>query len=135
MIRNFQSPRDIGNKVLPTVRNIHAEARKDDEFPKMSSTSLFYVIKRLGFRFEDNKRARNAMLLDDPEIVRLRMNYLRSINEFRHQGVEVFFTDESYIHQSHTRVSFTIIKVFLGLLIRIHKGCPFLHLSRAFFAT
>lgn len=105
MIRNFQSHKDIGNKVFPTVRNIHMEISKDLDFPKMSVKTLFYVIKRLGFRFEDNKRARNALLLDDPEIINLRTQYLQSLNEYRQQGVEIFFTDESYIHQSHTRVS------------------------------
>lgn len=105
LIRRFQGSSDIGDKVFPTVRNIHSEIAKDDEFPRMSVKTLFYVLKHMGFRFEDNKRARNALLLDEPEIANLRSQYLHSLNELREQGVEIFFTDESYIHQSHTRVS------------------------------
>ena len=42
------------------------------------------------------------MACETPRMVALRAKYLRTIKEYRNQGYEIFYLDESYIHAHHT---------------------------------
>ncbi|XP_050293523.1 uncharacterized protein LOC126734047 [Anthonomus grandis grandis] len=67
----------------------------------MSIPSLAKLLKSIGFRWkktDDNRKA----LMESYDIRLKRIKYLKQITEFKNQGRNIVYTDETYIHSSHT---------------------------------
>jgi hypothetical protein len=69
--------------------------------------------------------------MERPDIIASRINYLRQVKRFREEGRTVVYTDETFIHSSHTtRLSWqsedlSVLPPFsIGeRLIIVHAGC------------
>lgn len=95
MIHNFY----IVKKQLPTLLRLHNQLKIDINFIGGTS-SLYRIIKSLGFRWrktETNKR----LLIEKIDIVTKRVDYLRSISNFRAEGRPIIYLDETYVHSNH----------------------------------
>jgi hypothetical protein len=90
------------------------------EFNGCKST-LWRLIKKIGFGWKktsDNRRA-----LEESYDIRLkRTQYVRNITKFREEGRCIVYTDETYIHSSHTRSNDWIDDKNLALKKPINKG-------------
>lgn len=96
-IHNFHKT----NNENPTIKKIHAKLVEDIDF-KGSLTTLRRIVKRLGFRWkktEDNRQ----LLIEKHEIRLLRLKFISQIKEYRREGRPIVYTDETYVHSSHTK--------------------------------
>ncbi|XP_025191797.1 uncharacterized protein LOC112592046 [Melanaphis sacchari] len=81
---------------IPTIDKIHRLVSNDDSLPTISRTNLFKLIKDLDFRY--CKRSRNSALTEKNEIVLWRRRYLRTIQEYREQGRQIYYLDETWVN-------------------------------------
>ncbi|KAG0422918.1 hypothetical protein HPB47_001290 [Ixodes persulcatus] len=65
---------------IPTLDNILDAVDEDDELPNVSKTTLWRLLKDIGFTFE--KRKRRLALIECRDIVAWRRRCLRAIREF-----------------------------------------------------
>lgn len=95
-----------------------------------SPTHLRRTLKQLGFRWKKTQTNRR-ILMERPDIIASRINYLRQVKRFREEGRTVVYTDETFIHSSHTtRLSWqsedlSVLPPFSKgeRLIIVHAGC------------
>ncbi|KAM7285640.1 uncharacterized protein ISCGN_032528, partial [Ixodes scapularis] len=74
---------------------------EDDELPDLSKTTLWRLLKDIGFAFE--KRKRRLALIERSDIIAWRRRYLRVIKEFRRQGRSIIYLDETWVNAGHTK--------------------------------
>ncbi len=66
-------------------------------------TTILRCLKQLKFAYRtvgDNKN----VIMEREDVVRLRHSFLRKINQFRADGWEIVYLDETWCNQNHTRV-------------------------------
>ncbi|KAL1429601.1 hypothetical protein MTO96_016033 [Rhipicephalus appendiculatus] len=69
---------------MPTLDSVLKAVNEDNDLENLSKTTLWRVMKDIGFTFE--KRKRNLALIERGDIIAWRRRYLRAIKEFRIQG-------------------------------------------------
>jgi len=84
----------------PTLDKLKSEIDCDDGLPDIPRSSLFKILKNLGFRYK--KRGRNAMLIEKDDIIAWRHRYLRDVRKFRKAGRPIFYLDETWANAGHT---------------------------------
>ena len=88
-------------KELPTVRKLLDDCRENiDDFPPMSVTSLWRLLKKMGFRY--TKRTNKRQLYERHDVIAARAEYLRAIREYRRAGRPSVYLDETWCNQHHT---------------------------------
>ena len=85
----------------PTLDKLKREIDLDESLPDIPRSSLFRILKDLGFRYK--KRGRNAMLIEKDDIISWRHRYLRNIRKFRKDGRPIFYLDETWANAGHTQ--------------------------------
>lgn len=88
-------------KEIPTMEKVHRKLVEDIHF-KGSVSSLRGIVRKLHFRWkktEDNRK----ILMERHDIRLLRMRFLRSVKNYRNEGRPIIYTDETYVHSSHTK--------------------------------
>ncbi|XP_050292843.1 uncharacterized protein LOC126733551 [Anthonomus grandis grandis] len=68
----------------------------------ISTSTLSKLLKKIRFRWtktEDNRKA----LMESYDIRLKRIKYLKQILKYKEEGRNTVYTDESYIHSSHTK--------------------------------
>lgn len=73
----------------------------DDTLPTLKRTTLWKILKKLGFKWM--KRSRNSALMERQDIVLWRRRYLTSIRKFRAEGRKVYYLDETWVNAGHTK--------------------------------
>lgn len=92
----------FSNNELPTLDKILHEVRRKANITKISRSSLHTVLKKnLGFKFAH--RQRKSVLLERSDIITWRRRYLREIKKVREQNRKIYFTDETWLNEGHTR--------------------------------
>lgn len=92
----------FSNNELPTLDKILHEVRRKANITKISRSSLHTVLKKnLGFKFAH--RQRKSVLLERSDIITWRRRYLREIKKLREQNRKIYFTDETWLNEGHTR--------------------------------
>ena len=86
---------------LPTLDLIYEQAMSNVNFPRMSKSTLWRRLRRLGFVCK--KRNKKLQVYQRLDVVAMRHRYLRDIEHFRALGYKCFFQDESYCNANHTR--------------------------------
>lgn len=86
---------------IPTLDKIHQEALRIPGFPEVSRTKIYNEIKKLGFVCK--KRNKKMNVYQRLDIVANRQEYLRKIRQYRKDGYEIFYQDETWCNQNHTR--------------------------------
>lgn len=66
----------------------------------MSRSTLYKTLKNLGFSY--NKRGRNSILLERPDIVVWRRKYLDEVKAARQNGTTIYYLDE-WVNAGHTK--------------------------------
>ena len=85
---------------LPTLKNLHHALKEDINFLG-SRSHLRRVISQLGFKWKRTQSSRKV-LIERYNIVDLRIEYLRKIEKFRRQGLNIVYMDETWIDTSYT---------------------------------
>lgn len=85
---------------LPTLKQLHQALKEDMNFPK-SKSFLRKLVKQLGFRWKRCQSYRKV-LIERFNIVDLRCEYLRRIEKYRQQGLNLVYLDETWIVTAYT---------------------------------
>lgn len=96
IVHNFY----LTEKCLPSVRNVLIKAKRDLNFSG-SRTSLWNILRSIGFRWRNTKNQRKV-LVEQHHIQHWRFKYLQEIAKYRLEGRPIVYTDETYIHSTHT---------------------------------
>lgn len=87
-------------KELPTLTKLLHEMRNDIDF-KGSRTTLWRIMKKIGFYFQKCKSKRKVMM-ERYDIVAWRSRYLKQLRENREGDQRpVIYLDETYIHSTY----------------------------------
>ncbi|KAG8235850.1 hypothetical protein J437_LFUL015780 [Ladona fulva] len=84
----------------PTLRALLPIVREKTSFEGKIS-SLRILLGKIGFRW-GKTNSDKSVLCERLDIRLKRIEFLRSINRFREEGRPIIYTDETYIHSSHT---------------------------------
>ena len=88
------------HQVLPTLENIRKGLREAISFTG-SKKVLSSALKRVGFQYRRCTTNRK-ILMERPDVVAQRISYLRNIKRLREAGYTIIYTDETYVHSSHS---------------------------------
>ncbi|XP_077524011.1 uncharacterized protein LOC144135132 [Amblyomma americanum] len=86
---------------VPTLDSVLKAVSEDDDLPNLKKTTLWMLMKDVGFTFE--KRKRNLALIERSDIIAWRRIYLRAIKEFRSQGRCIIYLHETWIDAGHIK--------------------------------
>ena len=86
--------------VIPTLNIIHSEAMDIPDFPQCGRSTLRKVMLKIGFVCRNRSGKMNVYSRLD--VVANRHRYLRAIRQYRDEGYEIFYQDESYCNTNHT---------------------------------
>lgn len=105
---------------VPTVKSLLNVLKRDISFT-VGRETLRKILRELGFRFK--KAESNRKILAEKDEVRLlRIKYLTLIKQYRNEGRNIVYGDESYVHTTHTKESAWADKTGKGLKKPISKG-------------
>lgn len=88
---------------MPTLDKVLKILNDDkDIFSKnISRTTLYRILKDLGFSYE--KRKRQAILLERQDIILWRRNYLRKYTEYKEKNTPIYYLDETWVNEGHSQ--------------------------------
>lgn len=89
----------VQKKEFPTVSTLML-ALEEADILQCGKTYLKGLLKELGFRWEKCASHRK-ILIERPEIVNWRIQYLKQIKKYRSEGTPVIYIDETYINAHH----------------------------------
>lgn len=95
-LRNIVHTNFFAKNIPPTVRKIYAFITAYELIPNFSMSTLYRLLKDIGFSFQ--KRGRNSIMLERSDIVHWRHKYLRKIRQFRNEGSNIIYLDESWVN-------------------------------------
>ncbi|XP_025191753.1 uncharacterized protein LOC112592004 [Melanaphis sacchari] len=67
---------------------------EDDTLPDFALTTLWRLLKSMGFQF--SKRGRNSALIENDDIRAWRRRYIRDIRKYREEGRPIYYLDETW---------------------------------------
>ncbi|XP_040071785.1 uncharacterized protein LOC120844203 [Ixodes scapularis] len=83
-----------------TLKKIAARFQEDEVLPSCSGSTLYRLLKDMGF--EKQKRNRNSFLIEREDIAEWRRRYLREIRKHRAQNRKIYFQDETWVNAGLT---------------------------------
>ncbi|VEN52190.1 unnamed protein product, partial [Callosobruchus maculatus] len=89
------------HKRRPTMQAVYQAVINDGVALRGKLTSFKKIVHKLGFRWrktEDNRK----LLIEKTDIRAKRTEYLRKLKSYKEQGRNIVYSDETYIHSSHT---------------------------------
>lgn len=110
----------LTEKTLPTVKTILPKFKDATGYDGGRET-LRLVIRDIGFRWRKS-RTNRKILTERNDIQHLRVNYLKSIKNYREAGRPIIYLDETYIHASHTKINSWDDDTNRGLLKPVSTG-------------
>ena len=86
--------------ISPSLKKILLQLKEKMNFP-CGKTHLWRLLKKMGFGYE--KRGRQRIISERPEIIAWRERYLRRIRKIREADPErtIVYTDETLLNQGH----------------------------------
>jgi len=75
-------------KKYPNVIDLHRYFKEDDNFPSMSRSTLYRIMRRQ-LKFKFGKFEGKPIPMDRPDIAAHRAKYLRQIKKYRKEGRQV----------------------------------------------
>jgi len=81
---------------IPSRDKIYQLVSKDESLPKISRTSLYRVLKDMGFEYI--RRSKNSAMTEKTEIVLWRRRFLRDLKKYREEGRHIYYVDETSIN-------------------------------------
>ena len=97
--------RTVGNivrarHIIPTLADIQEELKIQIGYSGGKET-LRKLLKSLGFRWRATQTNRSA-LMERTDVAASRIQYLRQIQKYREEGRTIVYTDETFVHTSHS---------------------------------
>ena len=89
------------NAQYPTEELIHQKIRDSGEFDEWSLSTTKSIINSMGFRFVRAHAVNHSALIENKFIVDWRKRFIRKIREYRNEGRNIVFFDESYVNANH----------------------------------
>ncbi|XP_072400186.1 uncharacterized protein [Diabrotica undecimpunctata] len=86
---------------MPTLNKILSEVNNRPDLPNMCRSLLYKFLKQINFKYL--KRSRTSILIERDDIVRWRRNYLTSIKRYRSEGRPIYYLDETWVNEGHTK--------------------------------
>ena len=86
---------------IPTIQKILQAIREDDSLPKISLRILLRTLREMNIKYL--KRNRKSALIEKKEIVLWRRKFLEQIEEHRRAGRKIYYTDETWLNEGHTK--------------------------------
>lgn len=111
-------------KRLITLAALQMKIKTDFNI-NLTRTTMFRVLHKIGFKFVKSQNNR-VYLIEKPEIVKKRKEYLISIEEYRSQNRPIVYLDESYVHTYYTAEKSWYDKSINGFRKKIGKGQRFI---------
>ena len=86
--------------ISPSLKRILLQLKEKMNFP-YGKTHLWRLLKKMGFGYE--KRGRQRIISERPEIIAWRERYLRRIRKIKEADPEraIVYTDETWLNQGH----------------------------------
>ncbi|XP_050064347.1 uncharacterized protein LOC126553236 [Aphis gossypii] len=84
------------NRELPNLNKILSVVNEDDTLPDFALTTLWRLLKSMGFQF--SKRGRNSALIENDDIRAWRRRYIRDIRKYREEGRPIYYLDETWVN-------------------------------------
>ena len=86
--------------ISPSLKKILLQLKEKMNFP-CGKTHLWRLLKKVGFGYE--KRGRQRIISERPEIIAWRERYLRRFRKIREAGPEraIVYMDETWLNQGH----------------------------------
>ena len=86
--------------ISPSLKKILLQVKEKINCP-YGKTHLWRLLTKMGFSYE--KRGRQRIILDRPEIIAWRESYLRRIRKIREADLEraIVYTHETWLNQGH----------------------------------
>ncbi|VVC35222.1 Hypothetical protein CINCED_3A006178, partial [Cinara cedri] len=69
---------------------------EDETLPTFTKTTLWRLLKLLGFEFHN--RGRNSALIENNEVRLWRRRYIRDIRKYREEGRPIYYLDETWVN-------------------------------------
>lgn len=88
------------HKRRPTMKTVYEAMKKDHGFSG-SLSSFRIVVHRIGFRWRKSP-CNKQILVEKSDIRGKRVMFLRNLIKYKEEGRNIVYTDETYIHSSHT---------------------------------
>lgn len=82
---------------IPNIDKILEEVNGDETLPNFCRTTMYNMLRELGFRFR--KRERQSILLERDDIVLWRRDYIRKIRQYQSENRPIYYTDETWIEK------------------------------------
>jgi hypothetical protein len=82
------------------LNSLLAAVNNDLDVPDFKRTTLFVLLKELGFVYE--KRGNKAIMIERDDIISWRHKYLVQIKKFRNERRNIYNTDESWVNAGIT---------------------------------
>jgi len=90
------------NKMYPTMKELHTKLIESmPEFPQLSTRTLTTIVNGLGFSFQ--KLSKKPVLMESVTVAASRHAYLRKVRDLRSKGYKIFYTDETWCGQNHSK--------------------------------
>ncbi|XP_072397434.1 uncharacterized protein [Diabrotica undecimpunctata] len=86
---------------MPTLNKILSEVNNRPDLPNMCRSLLYKFLKQINFKYL--KRSRTSILIERDDVVRWRRNYLTSIKRYRSEGKPIYYLDETWVNEGHTK--------------------------------
>lgn len=85
------------NNELPTIDKVLAAVNEDDDLPTFTRSTMYRILKKLNFVY--TKRSRRSIMLDRPDLMIWRREYLLKIKDYRKQNKKIYYTDETWVNE------------------------------------
>ena len=85
----------------PTMAAIFQKVKEDIPAFEGKLSSFRKVVRKLGFQWKKTQDNRK-LLMETLEIRSKRVVFLRGLNKYKNEGINIVYTDETYLHSSHT---------------------------------
>jgi transposase len=89
--------------IPPTVKKVREAINTDPELPDFSVSTVFRLMKDLGFEYKKQKR--RSIFIEREDIQLWRRRYLRQIKTARSEGKLIYYLDETWVNAGHTHSS------------------------------
>jgi transposase len=90
----------VDKKTPPTLSKLKA-VLEEEGILKCSREHLRRILKSIGFKWLKSQTNRK-ILMEKPEVVMWRAQYLREIRQFRRENRRIIYLDETYVNKNHT---------------------------------
>jgi len=89
---------------MPNMTEVYKEVKADPNISisQCCPNTFFKILRSLGYKMVNSKKLARSLLMEKPEIIFNRRNYLRHKKHLMtvYPQSEIFYLDETYVHKN-----------------------------------